>query len=434
MQSEVYSVALRIIFAALCFLLASEMSLQAMEPVIVSTSEELETLFSERVDSVVVQLRHGTYTLSPTFQVESTCGNCADPDHDVFISVGIRIGGEKVVISGPPDGSATIVTGAGYGVYFEDCRDCSIQNVAITGGTRDSDPNATDAAVVARNSAVTISNCLIHDNTGDPPVVESTVVGIMGICGRANSRLIISGNRIIRNSWDGIALYRDAEATISGNVIDGVDKARGKDIGGGRGVGIGVTWNAKALIIENLVRRYWKGIGIFVDAEATLHRNIVEDILTWGIAVWDAGKGAPTARIDGNIIYNTGACGVSINRSKPGEDPGHFRTNVVVATGRDVRYDSPDRYCYQCALAAHAVPENFPIVANIFFNNRRATDDLPDHDISKIAFRRAIDPICMDLAEFEMFGESEFCGKFCDDESSDLYRHSLGDAAGKKKK
>ena len=55
--------------------------------------------------------------------------------------------------------------------------------------------------------------------------------------------------------------------------------ACGKALGGGRGVGIGVTWNAKAGIRGNLVRRYWKGIGLFVDAEGTVVENIIEDIL-----------------------------------------------------------------------------------------------------------------------------------------------------------
>ena len=51
---------------------------------------------------------------------------------------------------------------------------------------------------------------------------------------------------------------------IEGNWIDGVDLARGERIGGGRGVGIGATWNAYANVRGNVVRRYWKGIGAFV--------------------------------------------------------------------------------------------------------------------------------------------------------------------------
>ena len=56
-------------------------------------------------------------------------------------------------------------------------------------------------------------------------------------------------------------------------------------------MGIGLTWDARAEVRRNRVSRYWKGIGIFVDARADVSHNVVEDILTWGIAYWDAGKG-----------------------------------------------------------------------------------------------------------------------------------------------
>ncbi len=122
----------------------------------------------------------------------------------------------------------------------------------------------------------------------------------------------IEGNEIVRNSWDGIALYRDASAVIAGNVIDGVDKARGSRIGGGRGVAIGLTWNAFADVRGNLVKRYWKGIGVFVDAWGCVQENVIEDIVTWGIAYWDADKGKPVGFFEDNVIYGTGACGASI--------------------------------------------------------------------------------------------------------------------------
>ena len=80
------------------------------------------------------------------------------------------------------------------------------------------------------------------------------------------------------------------------NVIDGVDKAGGKARGGGRGVAIGVTWNASAEIRRNRVTRYWKGIGLFVDARGTVEENVVEEMLTWGIAFWDAGRGKPVGK------------------------------------------------------------------------------------------------------------------------------------------
>jgi hypothetical protein len=225
-------------------------------------------------------------------------------------------------------------------------------------------------------------NNRITDNIGDSTVVVTGVVGIMGVCGREGSFLWVRENDIVRNSWDGIALYRGAEAEIELNLVDGVDKARGGEAGGGRGVGIGVTWNAKAKISQNVVRRYWKGIGVF-------QKNIVEEMLTWGIAYWDAGKGEPYAFIEDNVIFDCGACGVSITRESPfdtNESPGGFAGNIVAKTGQNPKYDDSDYYCHQCALALHAVPERFAIRDNLYFGNRRASDDLPDYDVSEEQF------------------------------------------------
>ena len=311
------------------------------------------------------------------------------------------------------DYSAVIVTHSGYGLFIKDCSDIVISRLTITGGVRDSDPNATDAAIVMKNGNYSIINNVIRDNIGDSVTVVSNVVGVMGVCGRENSISYISKNQIIRNSWDGIALYRDAKSIIINNVIDGVDKAGGKQAGGGRGVAIGVTWNGNAVIQENLIKRYWKGIGLFVDAHGDVQFNIIEDMLTWGVSVWDADRGTPIGRFTENIIYNTGACGASITRSVPGQNPGEFSRNMVVHTAQDPRYDSPDHYCYQCALAEHAVPDNFIIYKNIFYDNRRATDDLPDYDLSEADFGEAIEPVCQKFSSYEIFEESDFIREFC---------------------
>jgi hypothetical protein len=222
----------------------------------------------------------------------------------------------------------------------------------------------------------------------------------MGICGRENSFMWIRDNDITRNSWDGIALYRDAEAEIELNLIDGVDKARGREAGGGRGVAVGITWNAKAKVKSNVVKRYWKGIGIFVDAHAVVQENIVEEMLTWGIAYWDAGKGKPWAFIENNVVFDCGACGVSITREAPfaaDELPGGMTGNIVVKTGQNPKYDDADYYCFQCALALHAVPEHFAIERNLFYNNRRASDDLFDADVAEEQFMKAKDDLLDDI-------------------------------------
>ncbi len=326
--------------------------------------------------------------LTPVPSIDPTCGNCDDPATPVAMTTGVVVSGRNVWIDGA---GHEIRTNAGYGVYFKDCENCGIERATITGGERDTAQAATDAGVVARNSSVTIRNCEIVDNIGDPARVTKTVVGIMGICGREGSDLTIENCEIARNSWDGIALYRGARAVVRNNLIDGVDRASGNNIGGGRGVAIGVTWDGAATIERNWVRRYWKGIGIFLDADVTARGNIVEEMLTWGIAIWDAGRGRPRAVVERNVVYDCGACGISVTRAAPrgdGEAPGRLTGNIVVHTGQNPKYDDPEYYCYQCALALHAVPAGFSIRGNVFHDNRTAADSLFDADTSREMFWR----------------------------------------------
>ena len=352
----------------------------------VTSTEELESLFENPQHSIEVHLASGEYSIKPKSIIDSTCGNCEDPNTPVPATAGLIISGKNIIIKGPKDRSAIIYTNAGYGLFIKNCESCIIENLSITGGIRDTSAFASDAAIVVKNSNAILKNNKIYDNLGDSLLISKNIVGIMGICGRENSEIEIIENEILCNSWDGIALYRDSKALIFRNIIDGIDKSGDRKPTGGRGVGIGVTWNAKAIIEENLVTRYWKGIGIFVDSNCTIRNNIVENLITWGIALWDAGKGEPVAKIENNIIYDVGACGVSITRSQASEEPGYLIGNIIVKAAQDSAYDSQDYYCYQCALAEHDVPINFEIRENLFFNNRRATDDLPNYDLSEYEF------------------------------------------------
>jgi len=393
----------RILFVITPLLLLAEVQKKQVSSVI-----GLQAVLSGKVDSLEIYLQPGDYYLSPTSITDSTCGNCEEPNQFVPATAGLEISGSYVRITGPEDRSAVIHTNAGYGIYFNHCKRGIIENLSVTGGIRDPDGNATDAAIVVKNSAVTIRNNYIYGNIGDSAIVVKNIIGVMGICGRENSDLTITDNEIIGNSWDGIALYRDATATIIGNLIDGVDKASSKVAGGGRGVAVGITWNARATIDGNLIKRYWKGIGIFVDANVTARNNIIEDILTWGIAYWDAERGKPVGIIENNIIYSTGACGVSITRSQPGPNPGHLIGNVIVKTAQNPKYDAPDYYCNQCALSISSKPDNFRIDDNQFFNNRRATETLPDYDLSDSEFKKYAEDLRNRLLNSALFKQSDF--------------------------
>jgi len=391
---------------------ADEPSITVIE---VSRVAALDSLLSRSLYDTEIRLLPGEYHLAPRMDIDSTCGNCDDPDNSVPMTYGLWIRGERVSIVGPKDRSAVIFTHSGYGLYFNGCADCEIKRLSVTGGERDVDGRATDAAIVVKAGSLRVAECRIFDNIGDSTLVATNVVGIMGICGREGAQLSIEGSEIMRNSWDGIALYRDASAFIERNLIDGVDKSRGGEVGGGRGVGIGVTWNATADIRDNLIKRYWKGIGIFVDGWGYVRENVIEDIVTWGIAYWDADKGKPVGIFEGNVIYNTGACGASIACANTGgsELDCRFVGNVLVKCAQDPRYDDPDYYCHQTALALEAVPEGFTVADNLFYDNRRATEDLPDRDLKKKDFVKKLRPMCARLSKSATRRQSDFAREFC---------------------
>ncbi|CAN5764710.1 hypothetical protein BH23GEM10_BH23GEM10_04310 [soil metagenome] len=320
-----------------------------------------------------IELAPGRYVLEPTSYTDPSCGNCEDASETVPTTLGLRVAG-RIEIRGAHADSVIIETRAGYGLLFEDCTHCMLSSVTVTGGVRSPDGRATDAGVLVRRGTVRLTDCVIRDNIGDSATVAATVVGIAGIAVREHGVAGVHGCRIVRNSWDGIALYRDAQATIADNVIDGVDKASGARVGGGRGVGIGLTWNAEARVHRNLVRRYWKGIGVFVDAWADIEHNIVEDILTWGIALWGPDGAQPSAQIEQNVIYRTGACGVMIDRPAGGRAPGRLVDNVIMQTGGNDVYDSGEPYCWQRPIARHNVPADFVEHGNRLVSNRQPVD------------------------------------------------------------
>jgi hypothetical protein len=318
-----------------------------------------------------LDLRAGTYVLEPTAYTDPSCGNCEDATETVPATLGLRLTGRGVAIRGAHRDSVVIDTRAGYGILVEDCTDCVIRGVTITGGTRDEDGRATSAAIVVRRSTLTIEDCIIRDNIGDSATVAKNIVGIAGIAGREGADITLRNCEIRRNSWDGVALYRGARAHIHDNIIDGVDKASGTRMTGGRGTGIGITWDARAIVERNRVTRYWKGIGVFVDADADIRENIVEDILTWGIALWGPAGATPAARIERNVVYRTGACGVMLDAPAGGDAPGTFIDNVVMRTGQNERYDSGEPYCWQRPVARSRIPPGFVERGTLLFDNRQ---------------------------------------------------------------
>lgn len=376
----------------------------------------LRTLLDTLRGPVRVLLEEGRYVLEPVPFSDPSCGNCTDASETVPATRALRLSGEDVTLEGAGAEATVLETRAGYGVLIEDCEGCALRGVTVTGGVRDPDGRATDAGVVVRASRAVVEDCVVRDNLGDSATVHTVVVGVAGVAVREGADLTLRRCRILRNSWDGVALYRDARARIEHNVVDGVDAASGARMGGGRGVGIGLTWNASATVEGNLVARYWKGIGVFVDARAEVRENAVEDVLTWGIAYWAAGDGAPVAVIERNVVYGTGACGVSVDRSSAvaeGADPGHLVGNALVDTGRDERYDGGEPYCYQRPIARHAVPAGFEIADNVVHDVRQPGEAWPvEETVDEASFRDSVAPLLEALRDRPALAGSRFLKDF----------------------
>ncbi len=337
----------------------------ARDPLDVSTGTELEEALSGPRHDAVIRLAPGVYELNPEAAFDSTCGPCAKPDTVIPMTIGLVISGRNVRIQGPRDGTATIVTHAGYGLYFKDCVECEIEYVKVTGGEHDASGLATDAAIVATRSSVTIRNCVVGDDIGDAETFTANTVGITGICGREGADLIIERCEIVRNLWHGIAIYRDARATIVNNLIHRVDAA------GGRGAAIRVTWNGVAMIERNLIKHYDFGIDVDRSADVVASGNIIEEVMV-GIYL----QGTPHIVVEENAIYDGGACGIAVT----GGATGRITSNIVVHTRQNPQNDA--QACYQ------DISNDLSIRGTVYYDNREVGENSSEKNTTKEMFWR----------------------------------------------
>ena len=304
-------------------------------------------------DKDTIKIRPGQYVASPSEYIEDLCGNCENHKTEVKATTGFYIHNKSLILIGSGPDQTILSTQAGYGILFDHSRGSLIKNLRITDGIRDPDGNATDAGIVTKFSAVTITEVEIVDNTHQ---VEGVVVGIGGIFGRENSELFITNNVIVNNGWDGVALYRGATAYIADNVIRQ-----------GRGAGIGITWDAVATVYRNKISEYWKGIGSFGDSKAVVRNNLVYDNLGWGIIA----TGSSTMDASNNIIYHNGNCGFAIW----GKDAkGRATNNIIAKNGWRKEWVCP---CVGIWSAEENA--NFEISYNDIWENQAGNyRDLPD--------------------------------------------------------
>jgi hypothetical protein len=318
-----------------------------------SLSGDLQASIDIASPGDTLYLAPGVYEAESQPYLESVCGNCVQPVTSVEATVGFRISGKPLVITGRDADSTILVTNAGYGVFFKDSYGSRITNLTITGGIRDPDGNATDAAIVAKHSRVTIEGLRITDNTDR---IDTVVVGIGGVFGREGAEIFALNNVIRNNGWDGIALYRGASAVIADNVIDT-----------GRGAGIGITWDSNALIFRNSISGYWKGIGAFGTSWVSARNNAVFDNLGWGMVA----TGKSYMEVANNVIYHNGNCGFAVWEETA---TGILKNNVIARNGWKEEW-----VCPGVGVWVNVLPEAFPIMYNNVWDNAAGNyEGIPD--------------------------------------------------------
>ena len=318
-----------------------------------TTNENLQTIIQNATTGDTILLKKGTHSATQKPYKESICGNCENPLTEVEATVGFHIKEKSLIIIGEDKDSTLLVTNAGYGVLFEESYGSLITNLTVTGGIRDPDGNATDAAIVGKNCRLIVKNVRITDNTHR---IDSVVVGIGGIFGREGAELFVLNNEIKNNGWDGVTLYRGGTAVIADNVIEK-----------GRGAGIGITWDGSALIYRNRISGYWKGIGSFGQSRVVVRNNAVFDNLGWGIIA----TGNSYMEVLNNVIYHNGNCGFAVWRETAS---GILKNNIIVKNGWKEEW-----VCPCVGVWMNTTLENFPTEFNNVWGNKAGNyEGVPD--------------------------------------------------------
>lgn len=320
------------------------------ETIVVGYSEDADySDLQEAIDAAqsgaLIFIENGTYSAVPQEFIDPMCGNCLDPATKVTASTGITIKVKSLSLIGETV-NAVLVTSAGYGIYIENSPMVRISNLTVTGGVRDQDGAATDAAIVVRNSNVEISDCIIRDNQGD---FSETVAGIGGIMGREGAILTVSNNQIHDNSWDGVALYRGATAVILDN-----------EIWNGRGAGVGITWDSTASVIRNDIFEYWKGIGSFGNTRVVVYNNFVHDLHGWGIVA----TGTSDMICRNNTVVRCGNVGIA---GWSEEAKIEIVNNIIAFNGQIDQWVAP-----QVGIWMNCLEGNYKIAYNCIYGNTAA--------------------------------------------------------------
>ncbi len=357
----------------------------------------------------VVEIEAGTYELTPIVEADTSCATCLDSEVATVLPTytrGLRVSGKGIAIHGAGAEKTILRTGSGVGIFFDGCEDCSVEGITVTGGERDTDRRALDAAVVVRNGRVTLKDCVLGDNIGRDRIVLSTVAGICGVAVREGGVARVEGCRISRNSWDGIAVLRGASAVVEGSLVDGVDRSPLAQVGGGRSTGVNVAWDGAATLRGNLIRRSETGVSASGDARLVMSENVVEDVGSYGLGVRSGDVGRPSIDVEGNAFFRVGGCGVVVKAPAPiGDDVLRISGNAFALTG----LAGIPTACPPTAIDAppHAITEG-----NAFHANKEMGGAAGRNDTDAGDWAKQVTPLVRRFQAWPLLAESQFMQAF----------------------
>ncbi|MEW5741310.1 MAG: right-handed parallel beta-helix repeat-containing protein [Myxococcota bacterium] len=313
----------------------------------------LQHALDEAPDGAVLFLSEGTFEAAPRAYEDPSCGNCSPAtQRAVPATVGFVLTGKSLALVGAGEGRTVLKTNAGYGFLVEDACEVALSGVTVTGGVRDPDGAAADGAVVVRRSRLTLQAVSLADNSGLLP--GGGYPGIAGLMLREGADVLVMDSRIERNSWDGVTVFDDGRLRLYGSRVSQ-----------GNGVGVGVTWSGRALLVNNDISAYWKGIGSFVNAHVEARNNVVHHHLGWGVWV------TQNARLD--IVNNTIAYNDLLGVSLSGPNvTGTFVNNLVAFNGLFQRRAYPaNTFGAQAGVRGDKPASSaFSPAFNVLFGNR----------------------------------------------------------------
>lgn len=277
--------------------------------------DDLSTAVTVLPDAGTVTVYPGEYDSRPFRTYDATCGNCPVDfggfEAGGWISTALLISGKSITIRGTSPTDTIIRTNASYGILFNESKDSLIEGITISAGVKSKDKRRTDAAVLIRNSDVTLRNVHIVDNDGVEELEKRNgdkyIEGIAGVGVREGGKLLIEDSVIRNSSSHGIILYRSdptrdddqATATVLRTLIADGSHPTSK-------AGIRATGDSILNVQLSQIHNHRSGIELFDVSSGSITNSSISRIKHNGLTRATAGA----VEVMNNVFFDIGERGV----------------------------------------------------------------------------------------------------------------------------